>query len=175
MVPAAVTWQPPWAQAKLPLGTLLAGVGWHFAQLLDPPWMVWSSSDAWQSEHACVPYGVPSMEMTAAVTVDAWLAWVDGAPAGWQLLVAHTSVGVLPGPWQMSQPLSVRFGTTEWMAATLVPPVWQPEPIQLGATSNVCDAAIEPCCAFMVPAAVTWQPPCEHAKLPASAVFAGVG
>ena len=65
---------------------------------------------------------MPLIEITAAVTVEGWLAWIGVAPVSWQPTVAHTSVGVLPAPWQMPHPLSERLGTTEWIAATLVPP-----------------------------------------------------
>ena len=115
------------------------------------------------------------MVMTPAVTVDTWLEWIAVAPSGWHPDVAHTSVGVLPAPWQMPQPLSERLGTTEWIAATLVPPVWQPAPMQVGALESVCDASIEPCRAFMLPDAVTWQPPWEQVKLPFGTVLAGDG
>jgi hypothetical protein len=81
MFPAAVTWQPACWHAKVPEVTVLAGDGWHFAQELAPPWIVWSSSDVWHSEQLWLPYGTPPIVMTPAVTVEVWLAW-SGSAAG---------------------------------------------------------------------------------------------
>ena len=74
----------------------------------------------------------------------------------------------------MPQPLSVRPGTTEWIAATLAPPEWHPVRTQVGATDSVWLVVIDACCALMFPEAVTWQPPCAQAKLPLGTVLAGL-
>jgi hypothetical protein len=172
MVPAAVTWQPACWHAKVPDVTVEAGLGWHFVQELAPPWIVCSSSEVWHSVQSWLPYGTVLMVMTAAVTVDVWLAWFVLADGYVVWHVTQTSDGVLPVPWQAAQPGPP---VTPWIAATSLPPVWQPVAMQLGVVATVWIAVTLPWNAFMFPAAVTWQPACWQAKVPEVTVDAGDG
>jgi hypothetical protein len=91
------------------------------------------------------------------------------------LAVAHTSVGVetLTPSWQMPQPESVRPVTAEWIAATFVPPVWQPLTPHPAAAAATCEVSTLPCMGIgEVPA---WQLPCAQVNTPFAAEFAGVG
>jgi hypothetical protein len=100
---------------------------------------------------------VPRIVIVPAVTVDTWLPWSAGSPAAWHPDVAHTSVGVWPVAWQIPHPWSLRPETAAWIAATLVPPLWQAEPVvQPAAALAAWDVSIEPCIGMA--AAGAWHP-----------------